>query len=148
MPWNTISIADITAELLLSEVTALETIQGGNDVLGAVLTRVIAELQARILAAGNQIDQPGTMPDQLRGAAIAIARWEWFNSLPKTDLQSQFRKDANDTGQKRFDQLMEKGYKVELPTNPQNIAGPANRVQVTRRGHHVRTNEFDKIGET
>ena len=31
MPWNTISIADITAELLLSEVTALETIQGGND---------------------------------------------------------------------------------------------------------------------
>lgn len=73
MPWNTLATADIEAEILPDEVTALQTIAGSSTILATILTTVLAELQAQILVGGNQIGAAGTIPDQIRGDAIAIA---------------------------------------------------------------------------
>jgi hypothetical protein len=109
---------------------------------------VTAELLAQILVGGNQIGQAGTVPDQIRGDAIAIVRWRWFCSLPKTDLQSQFRKDQYESAQKHIEKIREGKEKVEIPSNPQNVTGPSFRIGAIRRGHRLDTHAFDKLGET
>ncbi|MGO8698561.1 MAG: hypothetical protein ACLQVY_12670 [Limisphaerales bacterium] len=148
MPWNTLQVTDVTAEILPEEVTMLNSIQGSNGILSALLSTVLAELQAQILVGGNQIGQTGTIPDQVRGDAIAIARWRWFCSLPKTDLQCEFRREQYLEAMKRFERIREGKEKVEIPASPQNVIGPSFRVETVRRGHKLRTHDFDTLGET
>ena len=148
MPWNTLQVTDVTAEILPDEVTMLNSIQGSSGILSALLMTVLAELQAQILVGGNQIGQTGTIPDQIRGDAIAIVRWLWFCSLPKTDLQSEFRRQQYIEAIKRLDKIREGKEKVEIPASPQNVIGPSFRVQTVRRGQKLRTPDFDTLGET
>jgi hypothetical protein len=148
MPWNTLQVTDVTAEILPDEVTMLNSVQGSSGILSALLSTVLAELQAQILVGGNQIGPGGTIPDQIRGDAIAITRWRWFCSLPKTDLQSEFRRQQYVEAMKRLERIREGKEKVEIPSNPQNVIGPSFRVQTVRRGHQLRTHDFDSLGET
>jgi len=148
MSWNTLATTDITAEILPDEVTMLNTIQGSSSILSTILGTVTAEIQAQILVGGNQIGQPGTVPDQIRSDAIALVRWKWFCSLPKTDLQSEFRRAQYDEAVKRLEKIREGREKVEIPTQPQNVTGPSFRMETIRRGHRVGTRSFDKLGET
>jgi len=146
--WNTLATTDITAEILPDEVTLLNTVQGSSSILSAILSSVTAEIQAGILVGGNQIGQPGTVPDQIRSDAIALVRWKWFCSLPKTDLQSDFRHAQHDEAVKRMEKIRDGKEKVEIPANPQNVTGPSFRMEAIRRGHRLGTHSFDKIGET
>ncbi len=148
MPWNTLTAADVTAEILPDEVTMLNTIQGSMTILSTILSTVTAEILAGILVGGNQIGQPGTVPDQIRSDAIALARWKWFCSLPKTDLQSDFRRAQYEEAVKRMEKIREGREKVEIPANPQTATGPSFRVETVRRGHRLSTHSFDKLGET
>jgi hypothetical protein len=148
MPWNTLQATDVTAEILPDEVTMLNSIQGSSGILATILSTVLAELQAQILVGGNQIGQAGTIPDQIRGDAIALARWRWFCSLPKTDLQSEFRRQQFLEATKRLEKIREGKEKVEIPSSPQNVLGPSFRVQTVRRGHKLGTHDFDTLGET
>src|SRR5271156_1095145 len=148
MPWNTLATTDITAEILPDEVTMLNTIQGSSSILSTILGTVTAEILAQILVGGNQIGQPGTVPDQIRSDAIALVRWKWFCSLPKTDLQSDFCRAQHDEAVKRLEKIRDGKEKVEIPANPQNVTGPSFRMEVIRRGHRLGTHSFDKIGET
>ncbi len=148
MPWNTLAAADVTAEILPDEVTMLNTIQGSSSILSTILATITAEIQAGILVGGNQIGPVGTVPDQIRSDAIAMVRWKWFCSLPKTDLQSDFRRAQYDESVKRMEKIREGREKVEIPANPQNVTGPSFRVEAIRRGHRVSTHSFDKLGET
>ena len=148
MPWNTLATTDITAEILPDEVTLLNTVQGSSSILSAILSTVTAEILAGILVGGNQIGQPGTVPDQIRSDAIALVRWKWFCSLPKTDLQSDFRRAQYDEAVKRLAAIREGKEKVEIPANPQNVTGPSFRMEAIRRGHRLSTHSFDKLGET
>lgn len=137
--WNVISINDVQGEILPDEVALLQTIQGSTAILPVVIADVVAEIQGNILSCGQQIDQPGLVPDQIRTAAKDIIRWRWFCGLPKTDLQSDFRKEQNTRATERLEKLwaaLPQGQaKIELPQNPQTIAGPANRVTTVRPGN-------------
>jgi hypothetical protein len=148
MPWNPLATTDITAEILPDEVTALNTIQCSTTILAGLLANVIAEVQADILVGGNQIGQSGTVPDQIREDVISIVRWKWFASLPKTDLQNDFRRQQYDEAIKRLEKIRSGGEKVEIPLNPQNVSGPSFRVEIIRRGHRLDTHSFDTLGET
>jgi hypothetical protein len=148
MPWNTLATTDITAEILPDEVTMLNTIQGSSAILSTILSSVTAEILAGILVGGNQIGQPGTVPDQIRSDAIALVRWKWFCSLPKTDLQSDFRRGQYEEAVKRMEKIRAGKEKVEIPAQPQNATGPSFRMEAIRRGHRLGTHSFDKIGET
>jgi hypothetical protein len=148
MSWNTLATTDITAEILPDEVTMLNTIQGSSSILSTILSTVTAEILAQILVGGNQIGQPGTVPDQIRSDAIALVRWKWFCSLPKTDLQSEFRRAQYDDAVKRLAKIREGEEKVEIPAQPQDVTGPSFRMEAIRRGHRLDTHSFDKLGET
>jgi hypothetical protein len=148
MSWNPLATTDVTAEILPDEVTALNTIQGSTSILSGILANVIAEVQASILVGGNQIDQIGTVPDQIREDVISIVRWKWFASLPKTDLQSDFRRQQYDEAVKRLGNIRNGSEKVEIPLNPQNVSGPSFRMEMIRRGHRLDTHSFDTLGET
>jgi hypothetical protein len=148
MSWNTLATTDVTAEILPDEVAALNTIQGSTSILAGILANVIAEVQAGILVGGNQIGQPGTVPDQIREDVIALVRWKWFASLPKTDLQSDFRRQQYDEAVKRVETIRSGKEKVEIPLNPQNVSGPSFRMEIIRRGHRLDTHSFDTLGET
>ena len=148
MPWNPLATADITAEILPDEVTALNTIQGSASILSTILSTVTAEIQAQILVGGNQIGPAGTVPDQIRSDAIALVRWKWFCGMPKTDLQSDFRRAQYDEAVKRLEKIREGAEKVEIPAQPQSVTGPSFRVEAVRRGHRLHTHSFDKLGET
>jgi hypothetical protein len=146
--WNVLATTDVTAEILPDEVNALNTIQGSAGVLAGILANVIAEVQASVLVGGNQIGQSGTVPDQIREDVIAIARWRWFSSLPKTDLQSDFRRQQYDEAVKRLAAIRKGEEKVEVPLNPQNVTGPSFRMEMVRRGHRMDSHSFDTMGET
>jgi hypothetical protein len=148
MSWNTLATTDITAEILPDEVTMLNTIQGGSSILATILSTVTAEILAGILVGGNQIGQAGTVPDQIRSDAIALVRWKWFCSLPKTDLQSDFRRAQYDEAVKRMEKIRQGREKVEIPASPQNVTGPSFRLEAIRRGHRLDAHTFDKLGET
>jgi hypothetical protein len=148
MSWNTLATTDVTAEILPDEISMLNTIQGSTSILSAILSTMTAEILASILVGGNQIGQPGTMPDQIRSDAIALVRWKWFCSLPRTDLQSDFRRAQYDEAVKRMETIREGREKVEIPANPQTVTGPSFRVETVRRGHHLTSHSFDKLGET
>src|SRR5208282_1873363 len=105
MPWNILATTDITAEILPDEVTLLNTIQGSSNVLDTILATCVAEIQSQILVGGNQIGPVGTVPDQIRSDAIAYVRWKWFCGMPKTDLQSDFRKAQFEEAIKRLDKI-------------------------------------------
>ncbi len=148
MPWNTLAASDVTAEILPDEVTMLNSIQGSSSILSTILATITAEIQAGILVGGNQIGPVGTVPDQIRSDAIAMVRWKWFCSLPKTDLQSDFRRAQYDESVKRMEKIREGREKVEIPAIPQNVTGPSFRVEAIRCGHRVTTHSFDKFGQT
>lgn len=152
MSWNTLTTTQITNEILPDEVAILNTVQGSSSLLEAVLTRVVNQYQQVILQAGNQIGQPGTVPDQCLGDFIAIVRWEWFCGLPATDLQSKFRKDQYDRALEHFARIRgddgKPREKVEIPANPQTAAGADSRVEVVRGHHGPGPGTFARWGET
>lgn len=146
MPWNAIQAADVQNEILPDEVAVLNAVEGGASVLPTILANCLAEVQAQILVGGNQVGQPGTLPDQIRSDVIAFVRWKWFCALPKTDLQSDFRKAQYEEAIKRFTSIREGKEKVEIPANPQNTIGPSNRMQAIRTG--PRNQDWGEMGHS
>lgn len=151
MSWNTITAADVTNDLTPVEVATLQGLQESTANLDNILTNVVNAARGAIVAGGNQLDQPGTVPDQLRADVIAIARWKWLISLPDLGegFQSKTRKDAHDDAQKRLDGVSMGKPKIELPDNPlTSVKAPVNAVTQVRRGRRICTDSFDKLGST
>jgi hypothetical protein len=138
MSWNAIAVDDVQNEILPDEVTMLNTIEGGNSVLPVILAVWVSKLRSMIEVGGNNLDVAGTIPDQLRPEAIAIIRWRWFTSLPKTDLCSEHRKAQCDDAMKAFNDVEAGKKKVEFPAAISG--GPAGQMQVASggRSHQMR----------
>jgi len=148
MPWNPLTEDMVKKQILPDEITLLTAIQGGTDILASILPNVIAQLQAQILVGGNQIGPVGTVPDQILQDAIALARWEWFSSLPNTDLLSESRKAQKDRAEKHMEKIVTGEEKVEIPAAPQVVTGPSHRVEIIRRGHRLATHDYDTLGSS
>jgi hypothetical protein len=149
MAWNTIATSDVLNEFTPAEQSALQSIQGASIDLGAILTEAVNAMQGAVLAGGNQVGQPGTVPDQLRREVVAIARWNWLASFPTLKaLQSDARKQAHDDAQKRLDDVSMRRIKTEIPAQPQKLQAPVNAVQIVRRGVRFSPESFEHIGST
>ena len=77
-----------------------------------------------------------------------MVRWKWFCWLPKTDLQSEFRRAAVQRGGQADGKNPGGEGEGGNPGRPQTVTGPSFRVETVRRGHEVRTHDFDTLGET
>jgi len=138
MSWSTIAESDVLTEFNSKENSAINNIQGATDNLAPILQRVVNAFRDAIVAGGNQVDQAGTIPDQLRMDVIAVARWKWVVALPKVGemLQTKERKDAHDDAMKRMDEVSLGKIKIVLPGNPIIQDAPVNSVQVATHKHH------------
>lgn len=138
MSWSIIAESEVLEEFNSKENALINNIQSATDNLAPILQRVVNAARGAIVAGGGPLDQPGTIPDQLRPDVIAIARWKWLVALPNVNetLQSKNRKDAHDDAMKRLDEVAAGKIKIELPGNPIIQDAPVNSVQVATHKHH------------
>ncbi len=149
MSWNGITTADVLEEFTPQEIAALNGLQGGQENLAPILGRVVNAARGSIIAGGNRLGPEGTVPDQLRGEIIDIARWRWLISLPQMQrLQSAPRQAAFESAKATLEGVSKGEIRIEVPPNAMAQAAPVNAVATVRRGRRVRTESFDKLGET
>ena len=95
--WSTIQATEVLEEFTPAETATLNNIQGAATNLAGILNRVVAAVRGSIQAGGNPLGDAATIPDQLRGEVVALARWKWLASFPQLkSLQTPARKEAAD----------------------------------------------------
>lgn len=85
MAWITLSESDLGERLAAAELTALQSAATGThgNTVPDVMTSVVAEVRGRVAAnKQNLLGAAGTIPEELRSAALAIARWRALSRLP------------------------------------------------------------------
>jgi hypothetical protein len=84
MSWISISEEHLAERLSAPEINAAKTVAlGGGDPIPEVLAAVVAEVRGRVAAhPRNRLGAEGTIPEELRAAALAIARWRVLSRLP------------------------------------------------------------------
>lgn len=140
MSWNTISISDVLDELSPQEATAFNTIQGTSATQTNILTRVVNMTRGSLKAGGNQLDAPGTIPDQLRNEVIDLTLWRWLKKFPALkNLQTTERKEAADAARATLQEVALGRRRIELPAAADPVAAPVNAIQVVRRERRMFT---------
>jgi hypothetical protein len=150
MSWNTITTQNILDELLPQEAALIQNLQQDpqNSKLARILSEVINAARGDIIAGGGQLDQPGTIPDQLRDDVTCIARWKWITSLPQLKtMQTPERKQSATEGQERLNLVSQGKIKIELPQNPIQAQAPVNAAATVRPGRRV-DEGLGRIGST
>lgn len=155
--WSAITTADVLDEFTPQEQATLQNLQSANNtqqavaILGRILTREVNAARGSIIAGGGRLDADGFIPDQLRPDVIAIARWRWLISFPQLKvMQTKERNDAYNDARDTLKDVSTGKIKIELPAaaTAENNPAPVNAVDVARKGRHVRTSQYDKLGET
>ena len=85
MSWITLTPNDLTERLTAPEYSAIKTAATGSfgNPVPDVLAGVVAEVRGRVAAcARNRLGPEGTIPEELRATALAIARWRVLSRLP------------------------------------------------------------------
>ena len=94
--WIVLDASHLTQGLSAAELTALRTQQlvpNQVDPVPEVLMRVTFEVRGYVAAnAGRQVGEPGTIPEELLSAAIAVARWRLIGRLPVKALATDSRR--------------------------------------------------------
>ena len=96
MAWITLTETHLGERLAAAELAALQTAAVGayGNTVPDVLDSVVAEVRGRVAANGrNQLGAAGTIPEELKAAALAIARWRILSRLPGVkSLQDEARR--------------------------------------------------------
>lgn len=152
MSWRTITTTDVEAELAPQEVSSINAIRGNATDLAGILSKVVRKVRSQIKAGGNQLDQTGdTIPDSLVEEVIAIARWKWLNLPGLERFKTKERKDAADNAEATLKEISSNKPdrpRVELPEVPDTTPAPVSAVTTPRRGRHIRSGSFEKMGAT
>lgn len=132
MSWSSITSDEVLSEFTPTERTIIETISGSTTALDSILDRAVNSARGSMLAGGNRLSAAGTVPDQIRPEIIAIARWRWITSLPKSGmaLATDARKDAHREAMDLLKEIARGDLKVELPATAIDAATPDNAIEV------------------
>jgi hypothetical protein len=83
--WITLQPDDLASRLSEAEYNALQSAATGiyGNTVPTVLADVVKEVRGRVAAcARNTLGPEGTIPDELKAAALALARWRCLSRLP------------------------------------------------------------------
>lgn len=98
MAWSRITASDVKTRLSGPELTALsgQALSTGQvDPLTDVIQQVVDEIRGYIAAAPrNHLGHAGTIPSQLRSAALAMVRWRLGGRLSASQAVAIFQTDA------------------------------------------------------
>ena len=135
MPWQTIDPTDITGlGFSPGEANAIALVQGSTTIISRLLVDVVNSDRGYIISGGNQLDAPDTIPDQIRGHVLAIARWEICLAFPQLKaLQTDGRSKAYERAMDTLEKISKREIKVELPAaaTTQQLSGPTSQIQKT-----------------
>lgn len=125
MSWITITEADLGERLAAAELTALQTAATGThgNTVPDMLASVIAEVRGRVAAnKANRLGASGTIPEELRSAALAIARWRALNRLPGVKmLQDDARRLEYTDAVAMLASVADGKFAIEQPAEPADI---------------------------
>jgi len=88
MPWITLTEEDVQRRLTAAELTALKTAakassQDADDILNEAIADVVKRVRGYVAACQrNTLGEGVTIPDELRGSALALVRDYLFTRLP------------------------------------------------------------------
>lgn len=122
MAWITLTEAHLGERLAAAELAALQSAAVGayGNTVPDVLASVVAEVRGRTAAnKANALGAAGTIPEELKAAALAIARWRILSRLPG---MKSFQDEARRLEFEKADALLvstAKGeFAVEQPEAP------------------------------
>lgn len=93
MPWRAIAVTD--CKLTPVEIATLNNILGATTGLQTRLTDTVAEFIGAMIAAGYNVNNDGTVPDQLRGHITSRATWLFMTDFAQLkSMMTDGRKEA------------------------------------------------------
>lgn len=124
MPWTAPTATDALTEFNSDEKAQVDALTGDSANLATILARVVAQVRGDIRAGGYPLDADTTkIPDSLHSDCIAIARWKFLISLPKSEeLQTDARKLAATDAIAKLKRIADGDYGVEQPAT---VSAPA-----------------------
>lgn len=122
MAWITLTEDDVITKLSGPETAAMKTaaLQAAQvDPLPEVIEQVVLEVRGRVSAcAANTLGAAGTIPDELKGAAINRIRYELATRLPVASLLTDARIRANDQAIALLRDVGSCDFAIVPPENP------------------------------
>lgn len=122
MAWITLSETNLGERLAAEELEALQTAAVGDfgNTVPDVLASVVAEVRGRVAAESkNQLGPTGTIPEELKSAALAIARWRILSRLPGMKfLQDEARRAEYSDALSLLAAVADGKFAIVQPENP------------------------------
>lgn len=145
MSW--ITVADIDAMPSNSPERQMVLKIKAVDDLADIVAEGTETFRDAIRSSGQPLDVAGTIPLSLKRYVLAWAVWEFVSRgvAKNAAIQTDARKSAAAAAEKILERIMEGKLKVSAPDPTQTIT---LGVSLLRPGRRVRTNSFDKLGET
>ena len=134
--WITLTQDDVLASINNSELTAAlntATASGQDNPLDTLLPDVTAEVRGYVRLR-NTLGPTGTLPQELKNAAIDIIIYRAANRLRKKAIADD-KKPDNDQALRKLEAVAEGGLAVSIPDNPTTevTSAPAPHFEKARR---------------
>lgn len=152
--WSEVTTADVMQEFNEREITLINSVRGASvatgtagDSLTGILERTVSRVRGAVFAGGTELGDAGTIPDSLKGDAIAIARWRFLVSIAQLKpLQTADRKEECERAEKRLERVESGDLKIQGPSGAgagTSLAGPSfgGWVKGDRGGEFSRNNQ-------
>mgnify|MGYP000609008634 CR=1 FL=1 len=136
MSWNSLNNEDVLAEFNPLEKAAFDDLQspGGQSMLGGIVDNAVERVRAAIRAGGYSLGPESTLPDGVRGEAIAIVRWRFLLAIPKAEaLQTKERQSMYEDALKLLDKIADGKFRTEDPPAPVDATSLAPAPQFTEK---------------
>jgi len=140
--WITIAQSDVLASINNSELTAAintALASGQDNPLDTLIPDVTAEVRG-FVRRRNTLGQTGTLPQELKNAAIDIIIYRAANRLRKTAIAADKQAD-NDAALKKLEEVAEGRIAVSAPDNPTTEITSAPGPHVNWARHEFGWNE-------
>lgn len=122
MSWIPFTSEHIDESLAAAELSALRTLQlvpGQANPVDEAITRTTYEVRGYVAAYhGTAVGQPGTIPEELLSAAIAIARWRIIGRLPVKTLASDNRRKEYEDAIAQLRDVATGKFAISVATEP------------------------------
>lgn len=120
MAWITLTEAHLGERLAAAELAALQSAAVGayGNTVPDVLASVVAEVRGRV-AVRYPLGEAGTIPEELKAAALAIARWRILSRLPgMKSLQDDARRTEYVDGLSLLEAVANGKFLIVAPEDP------------------------------
>ena len=150
MSWVTITDADILGKSAGAEVEAARSAalaQGQTDPVPGIVAQVVREVRGYVATCErNKLGPAGTIPDELRGAALNRIRFECATRLPQGALMDDDRRASNRDALAMLRDAAACKITIEQPeeVSPEVISGAAGEV-VTASRRKATPRQLDRI---